>query len=212
VIPVILYASSVIVPMASKLPALRQRLPLVELVQRRIYLIRGQKVMLDADLAELYQVPTKSLNQAVRRNAARFPEDFLFQLSEQEAQNLRSQFVTSSDRAKADAEKWGGRRYLPFAFTEHGVAMLSSVLKSQRAIQMSLVIIRAFVKLRQLISTHQALARKIEQLERTQRDQGDLMSVVVKDIETLERSMSKGFKTLTTPRRKRKSRMGFVVP
>jgi ORF6N domain-containing protein len=196
--------------MASKLPALRQRLPVVELVQRRIYLIRGQKVMIDADLAELYQVTTKSLNQAVRRNAGRFPEDFMFQLTEEETQNLRSQFVTSSDRSKSD-DRWGGRRYLPYAFTEHGVAMLSAVLKSQRAIQMSLVIIRAFVRLRQLISSHQALARKIEQLERTQRDHGDLLAIVVKDIETLERSMSKGFRTLTTPRRKRKPRMGFVL-
>jgi hypothetical protein len=195
--------------MASKLPALRQRLPLVELVERRIYFIRGQKVMLDADLAELYQVPTKSLNQAVRRNAPRFPEDFMFRLTDQEAENLRSQFVTSSRRSESDAERWGGRRYLPYAFTEHGVAMLSAVLKSQRAIQMSLVIIRAFVKLRQLIASHQAFARKIEQLERTQRDQGDLLAIVVKDIEMLEKNVSKGFKTLAAPRR-RKSRMGFV--
>jgi hypothetical protein len=191
--------------MPTKLPALRQRLPLVEQVERRIYLIRGQKVMLDADLALLYEVSTGSLNQAVRRNGQRFPEDFMFQLTEPEADNLRSQIVISSS-----SPVHGGRRYLPYAFTEHGVAMLSAVLKSERAVQMSLVIIRAFVRLRQLIATHQALARKIEQLERTQKDQGQLLAIVVKDIEALENGVAKGFKRLTAVPRKRKPRMGFV--
>src|SRR5579862_1216740 len=93
----------------------------VQLVERRIYLIRGQKVMLDADLAELYQVPTKRVNEQVQRNLGRFPKDFMFRLKEAEVENLRSQFATSS---------WGGRRNLPYAFTEHGVAMLSAVLAS----------------------------------------------------------------------------------
>lgn len=96
-----------------------------EIIERRIYLIRSHKVMLDADLAGLYEVPTKGLNQAVRRNRDRFPPDFMFQLTPEEAENLRSRTVTSS---------WGGRRYLPYAFTEHGVAMLSSVLSSKRAV------------------------------------------------------------------------------
>src|SRR5262249_13242869 len=106
-------------------------------ITRRIYLIRGHKVMLDRDLAALYQVTTKALNQAVKRNASRFPADFMFQLTKEEAEILRSQTVTS---------RWGGRRYLPFAFTQEGVAMLSSVLKSERAVQMNILIMRAFVR------------------------------------------------------------------
>jgi len=117
--------------------------------------------MLDADLAELYQVSTKVLNQAVRRNLKRFPSDFMFQFTLEESQNLRSQIVTSS-------LEYGGRRYLPYAFTEHGVAMLSSVLRSERAVQMNILIIRAFVKLRELLATHKDLARKIEDLENNQ--------------------------------------------
>src|SRR6266498_434189 len=119
----------------------------VELVERRIYLIRGQKVMLDSDLAELYQVLTKNLNLAVRRNLDRFPEDFMFQLTAEEAESLRLQFATSNVGR-------GGRRYMPYAFTEHGVAMLSSVLNSPRAVQMNILIIRAFVKLREMLASH----------------------------------------------------------
>jgi phage regulator Rha-like protein len=130
----------------------------VEIIERRIYLIRGQKVMLDSDLAEIYQVPTKSLNLAVRRNTERFPGDFMFQLSKEEFENLRFQIATSSSG-------YGGRRYQPYAFTEHGVAMLSSVLKSKRAVQMNIVIIRAFVKLREMLGTHKDLAHKMEQVE-----------------------------------------------
>jgi len=119
--------------------------------------------MIDTDLAELYQVTTGNLNKAVKRNLDRFPEDFMFPLTEQEAKNLRFQFGISS---------WGGRRFLPYAFTEHDVAMLSSVLKSQRAIQMSILIIRAFVRLREILATHKDLARKIEDLEIKQQEQG----------------------------------------
>ena len=119
--------------MARKLPSTSGHLPVpLELVERRIYLIRGQKVMLDGDLAELYQVPTKRLNEAVRRNSNRFPEDFMFQLTQEEAESLRSQIATSN-------EGRGGRRYLPHAFTELGVAMLSSVLNSERAVQMNML-------------------------------------------------------------------------
>jgi hypothetical protein len=117
-------------------------------IERRIYIVRGQKVLIDNDLALLYRVPTKIFNQAVRRNMARFPADFMFQLSSDETENLRSQIVTSS---------WGGRRYLPLVFTEQGVAMLSSVLKSERAIQVNIAIMRAFVKLRELLATHKEL-------------------------------------------------------
>ena len=127
--------------------------------------------MLDSDLSELYQVHTKVLNQAVRRNVARFPEDFMFQLTKAEAENLRSQFATSSSGH-------GGRRFLPYAFTEHGVAMLSSVLKSKRAVEMNILIIRAFVRLREMLATHKDLARQIEQLEVEQRRHGTKIDAI----------------------------------
>jgi hypothetical protein len=127
-------------------------------VERRILFIRGQKVMLDADLAELYRVPTKSLNLAVKRNADRFPEDFAFQLTEAEVTALRFQFETSM-RGR------GGRRYLPRAFTEQGVAMLSGVLRSARAVQVNIAIMRAFVRLREMLMSNADLARKLLALE-----------------------------------------------
>ena len=127
-----------------------------EAICDRIYSIRGQKVMLDRDLAELYGVATKALKQAVRRNAERFPEDFMFELREEEFEILRSQIVTSS---------WGGARYMPMAFTEQGVAMLSSVLRSRRAIQVNIQIMRTFTQLRRMAGVHDALRRKIEELE-----------------------------------------------
>jgi hypothetical protein len=114
---------------------LMKELILVEIIERKIYLIRGHKVMLDRDLAELYQVPTRRLNEQVKRNLTRFPTDFMFQLSDEEAENLRSQFATSST-------SHGGRRYLPYVFTEQGVAMLSSVLNSERAVQVNIAICR----------------------------------------------------------------------
>jgi hypothetical protein len=113
-----------------------------ETIANKIYFIRNQKVMLDADLSELYSIETKRLNEQVKRNIARFPEDFMFQLTELEFQNLKSQFATSS---------WGGTRKLPYAFTEHGVLMLSSVLKSDKAIQVNIQIMRIFTKVRQML-------------------------------------------------------------
>jgi hypothetical protein len=130
----------------------------MEMIERKILLIRGQKVMLSTDLAALYDVEPKVLIQAVKRNIERFPEDFMFQLNNQEVMNLKSQFVTSS---------WGGiRRANPYAFTEQGVAMLSSILHSKRAIQVNIAIMRAFVQLRQLLATHKDLAKKLEELEK----------------------------------------------
>lgn len=126
-------------------------------IERSILLIRGEKVMLDNDLADLYEVETKALTRAVRRNLDRFPEDFMFQLTDSEFANLRSQFGTS--------RVWGGRRYAPYAFTEQGVAMLSSVLRSKRAVQVNVEIMRAFVRLRQVLSSHADLARKLNSLE-----------------------------------------------
>lgn len=134
-----------------------------ELIERRIYLIRGHKIMLDSDLADLYQVQTFRLNEAVKRNARRFPPDFMFQLTQEEAGALTSQLAMSKKGR-------GGRRHLPYAFTEHGVAMLSSVLTSDRAVEMNILIIRAFVRLREYLATHKDLARKLEDVERTQQD------------------------------------------
>src|SRR3989344_4848196 len=151
----------------AKIPALPMP---VEFVERRIYLIRGQKVMLDSDLAELYQVPTKRLNEAVRRNADRFPGDFMFQLTASESQSLRFQFGTSSLRSQIATLKKNARgqhrKYSPYAFTEQGVAMLSSVLNSKRAVQVNIVIMRTFVKLREILATHKDIDRKLETLER----------------------------------------------
>lgn len=131
----------------------------IEGIDEKIYLIRGQKVMLDSDLAEVYQVETKVLNQAVKRNLHRFPEDFMFQLAEDETESLRSQFVTSNKGR-------GGRRYSPYAFTEHGAVMLASVLNSPTAIEASIKVVRAFVKMRSILALHQDLAERIEELEK----------------------------------------------
>jgi len=128
-------------------------------IQQAIIIVRGQRVILDRDLAELYQVETRTLKQAVRRNAARFPEDFMFILTAKEFKNWRSQFVISnSDRM--------GLRHPPMAFTEQGVAMLSSVLNSERAIRVNIAIIRAFVQLRLILASHEDLARKLSELEK----------------------------------------------
>ena len=128
----------------------------LEIIQRKIFEIRNQKVMLDFDLSELYEIETRVLNQAVKRNRTRFPPDFMFQLNETEYTNLKSQFVTSS---------WGGSRKLPFAFTEQGVAMLSSVLHSSKAIEVNISIMRAFVYFRKLILSNKELSNKLVAME-----------------------------------------------
>ncbi len=154
-----------------------------EFVERRIHIIRGQKVMLDSDLAELYQVDTKNLNRAVLRNAGRFPKDFMFQITKREYESLRYQIGTSNDGR-------GGRRYEPYVFTELGVAMLSSVLNSDKAIQMNVFILRAFMKLREMLATHKDLAEKIDQLEREQKLQGkDIGDLIVTVNRLLESKM-----------------------
>ena len=129
----------------------------VEVIANKIYLIRGQKVMFDFDLSELYGVETKYLIRAVKRNPERFPPDFMFQLNKEEFKNLRFQFGTS---------KWGGRRYLPYAFTEYGAVMLASVLNSSRAVKMSIYVVRAFVKLRQIFSSYEKLDKRLVYIER----------------------------------------------
>jgi hypothetical protein len=129
-------------------------------ISQRIYTVRGQRVMLDADLAELYNVSIKRLNEAVRRNAERFPEDFMFQLSREEADSLRSQIATLK------TGRGQHRKFLPYAFTEQGVAMLSSVLNSKQAIQVNIAIMRAFVRMRRMLVSNEELSRKVDLLEK----------------------------------------------
>lgn len=161
----------------------------VERIENAILFIRGQKVMLDADLAKLYGVSTKVFNQAFTRGKDRFPPDFAFQLTDQEFRSLRSQFVTSNRR--------GGRRYRPYVFTEQGVAMLSSVLRSKRAVRVNIEIMRAFVRLRRLLASNEELARKLAALERKY----DAQFKVVFD----------AIRELMAPPTPKRRRIGFLV-
>jgi hypothetical protein len=135
-------------------------------IERSILLVHGEKVMLDVVLARLYGVPTKVLNQAVKRNAGRFPADFMFQLSPEESRRLAESSADGSLRSRTVTSSWGGRRIPPYVFTEQGVAMLSSVLRSARAVQVNIEIMRAFVRLRSILASHAQLARRLEALER----------------------------------------------
>ena len=159
-----------------------------EIIEKRILLIRGQKVMLDKDLAELYQVETNNLNKAVKRNRERFPSDFMFPLTEEEFKSLIFHFGIS---------RWGGTRKLPNAFTEQGVAMLSSVLRGPRAAQVNIEIMRAFVKLRQIVASNKELAQKLEELEKKY----DAQFKIVFD----------AIRQLMRPPEKPKRRIGFDV-
>jgi hypothetical protein len=150
-----------------------------EIIMGKIYLIRGQKVMLDMDLAGLYGVETKQLKRAVRRNILRFPPDFMFELSEDEFEILRSHFGTSS---------WGGVRYPPMAFTEQGVAMLSSVLNSDRAILVNIRIIRLFTRMREMILAHKDILEKLSQIESKMADHDDKILLVFKYLKQLEQA------------------------
>ncbi len=160
----------------------------IELIASKIYLIRNMKVMLDRDLAELYGVETKVLKQAVKRNIDRFPADFMFELTRGELNNLRSQFVTSS---------WGGTRYLPMAFSEHGVLMLSSVLKSERAIQVNIQIMRTFTKLREAFIDNKDLRKELEGLKQITEERFRIV------FETLDQ--------LLTVESKPKKKIGYTV-
>jgi hypothetical protein len=161
-----------------------------ESIISKILLIRGQKVMLDSDLAKLYGVDTKRLNQQVKRNIKRFPDDFMFQIKEEEYIALRSQIATS--KAK------GGRRYLPYVFTEHGVAMLSSVLNSDKAIEANIFIIRAFVKLREMISTHKDVQKKLKNIEDKLNEHDEKIIQIIRIINHI-----------TAPPEKPKRKLGF---
>lgn len=150
-----------------------------EIIASKIYKIRGQKVMLDNDLAELYQVETRRLNEQVKRNEDRFPEDFMFQLSQEEFENLKSQNATSS---------WGGRRKLPYAFTEHGVLMLSSVLNSKRAIAVNIRIVRVYTKIKELLFTHKDLLIKVEAMEQKGEERDKQITLIFEYIKQFEQS------------------------
>jgi len=165
-----------------------------EHIARQIYIIRGQKAMLDADLAYLYGVPTKQLNLSVKRNIERFPEDFMFQITEEEGENLRFQIETLKPG------RGQHRKYLPYAFTEQGVAMLSSVLHSERAVQMNIMIIRAFVQLRHLLASNKDLAARMEKLEAKQTRHGSIIEILAEEIGALK----------TPPPLPTKRRIGYV--
>ncbi len=146
----------------------------LQIIQQKIFEIRGQKVIIDADLASLYEVETKVLNQAVRRNIERFPEDFMFRLTRKEWNNLRSQIVTSSlqiddnksiMRSQIVTSNYGGTRYLPYVFTEHGVSMAAGILKSDKAIQMNIAIVRAFIALRKFVLQYTDLVEQLKELK-----------------------------------------------
>ncbi len=174
--------------------------PAVLPVEGLIHMIRGQKVMLDADLAALYEVPTKRLNEAVRRNQDRFPDDFMFQLSKAELDNWRSQIATSNPNVKM------GLRRPPYAFTELGVAILSSVLHSARAIHMNIVIMRAFVRMRELIAHHKDLAARVEKLERDHTDTASVIDIIIQDINLIQNPPS-GIKRKTLIRIERQAEL-----
>jgi hypothetical protein len=177
----------------------------IEAISQRIFIIRGVKVMLDADLAELYGVTTKRLNEQVKRNNTRFPRDFMLQLTPEEVETLnRSQIATGSDRALnlsqiaigseielnrfqigAGSQKHRDPRFLPYAFTEHGVAMLSAVLKSERAVEMSVYIVRAFIKLRELLASNKDLANKVEEMEREQKTHNKHINAIYRILDKL---------------------------
>ena len=148
-------------------------------IEDKIFVIRGQKVMVDSDLAELYGIATKVLNQAVKRNQKRFPDDFMFQLTDEEYANLRSQFVTSS-------LNYGGRRYQPLVFTENGVAMLSSVLKSDNAIEVNIAIMRIFTKLRSFLAFEKDLTQRVDNLDH---DTTAMFKVVFQKLDELDRNV-----------------------
>lgn len=153
-----------------------------EQIANKIFLVRGKKVILDRDLAELYDVETRRLNEQVKRNIDRFPSDFMFQLTGKELENLKSQFATSS---------WGGRRKLPFAFTEQGVAMLSGVLYSKRAIKVNIQIMRIFTRMRKMLETHEAILKKLDELERKDIEHDKKILLIFEFLKQLEQAKQK---------------------
>ena len=168
-----------------------ERVP-IEIIESKIYLIRNQRVMLDSDIAELYGVTTKRFNEQVKRNIERFPEDFMFKLTDEEYKILRSQFATSNIIH-------GGRRYTPYVFTEHGAIMAATILNSSKAVEMSIFVVRAFVKLREITSGNKELAQKLNELEKKYEKHDKDIKVIIDAI-----------RQLMTPPEKTKRKIGFI--
>ncbi len=168
-----------------------ERIP-IEIIESKIYLIRNQRVMLDSDIAELYGVTTKRFNEQVKRNIERFPEDFMFKLTDEEYKILRSQFATSNIIH-------GGRRYTPYVFTEHGAIMAATILNSSKAVEMSIFVVRAFVKLREITSGNKELAQKLNELEKKyEKHDKDIKAII------------DAIRQLMTPPEKTKRKIGFI--
>ena len=168
-----------------------ERIP-IEIIEKKIYLIRNQRVMLDSDIAELYGVTTKRFNEQVKRNIERFPEDFMFKLTDEEYKILRSQFATSNIIH-------GGRRYTPYVFTEHGAIMAATILNSSKAVEMSIFVVRAFVKLREITSGNKELAQKLNELEKKyEKHDKDIKAII------------DALRQLMTPPEKTKRKIGFI--
>ena len=179
-----------------------QLLPL-EAITQRIVVLREQKVLLDADLAALYGVQTRRLNEQVRRNQARFPEDFIFEVSAAEFANLKSQFATSS---------WGGRRKLPLAFTEHGAIMAATVLNTARAVEVSVYVVRAFVRLRELAATHGDLTKRLDELEQKTEAMAMRHESFTRSTRIQLKQVFEALRELMTPPVPEKRPIGFVIP
>jgi len=173
-----------------------------EIIAERIVIVRDQKVILDSDLAALYGVETRRLNEQVRRNRARFPEDFIFELTAEEFANLKSQFATSS---------WGGRRKLPLAFTEHGAIMAATVLNTPRAVEVSVYVVRAFVRLRELVTSHRDLAKRLDELEHTTEALAMQHESFSRNTKNQLKQVFDALRELMTPPDPPKRPIGFVI-
>ena len=184
----------------------------LEVITQRIFVLREQKVLLDADLAALYGVDTRRLNEQVRRNRARFPQDFIFELTTDEFANLKSQFATSS----SIASNHGGRRKLPLAFTEHGAIMAATILSSPRAVEVSVYVVRAFLKLRELVATHQGLAKRLDALEAKLEEKTESLAMSHDTFSRNTRAQLKqvfdALRELMTPAEPQKRPIGFITP
>ena len=179
-----------------------QLLPL-EAITQRIIVLREQKVLIDADLAALYGVQTRRLNEQVRRNKARFPEDFIFELTAEEFADLKSQFATSS---------WGGRRKLPLAFTEHGAIMAATVLNTPRAVEVSVYVVRAFVRLRELVGSHRELAKRLDDLEQKTEALAMQQDTFSRNTRNQLKQVFEALRELMTPPDPPKRPIGFIDP
>ena len=183
-----------------------------EAITLRIATVRGQRVIVDADLAALYGVETKRFNEAVKRNLAKFPADFMFQLSAEEFQALRSQFATSNDQASTSGPGRGGRRYAPRVFTEHGALMAATILNSPRAVEVSIYVVRAFVRLRELATTHGDLAKRLAELEEKTEALAMNHDTFSRNTRAQLKQVFDALRELMTPPDPPKRPIGFVTP